>query len=246
MAKRKALSKKIRFEVFKRDKFTCQYCGRTVPDVILEVDHIKPVAKGGQNDILNLVTSCKDCNLGKGARELSDDSVVAKQREQVMEFANKKEQLQMFLEWRDSIKDYEEQQIEAVVKIFKDRTKHTPPVSVREKIKLLIKQYSLNEVLDATDISITQYYNEKRASESLNYAIGKISGIIYNRRKLNDKSMYWFFYLRKICNAEFDYCDDSVLRDVVSNFCEDDFDDAKYYIKSCENWEQFIVHFIDE
>lgn len=28
MAKRKSLSKKIRFEVFKRDSFTCQYCGR--------------------------------------------------------------------------------------------------------------------------------------------------------------------------------------------------------------------------
>ena len=32
MGKRKAISKKMRFEVFKRDKFTCQYCGRSVPD----------------------------------------------------------------------------------------------------------------------------------------------------------------------------------------------------------------------
>ena len=40
MGQRKTLSKKIRFEVFKRDKFTCQYCGRMSPDVILEVDHI--------------------------------------------------------------------------------------------------------------------------------------------------------------------------------------------------------------
>ena len=48
---RKPLSKKIRFEVFKRDKFTCQYCGRMSPDVILEVDHIEPVAEGGDNEI---------------------------------------------------------------------------------------------------------------------------------------------------------------------------------------------------
>ena len=46
-AKRKALSQKIRFEVFKRDSFTCQYCGRKAPDVVLQVDHIVPVAKGG-------------------------------------------------------------------------------------------------------------------------------------------------------------------------------------------------------
>lgn len=62
---RKGLSKKIRFEVFKRDQFTCQYCGKKAPDVILHVDHIQPVSKGGTNDLLNLITSCQDCNLGK-------------------------------------------------------------------------------------------------------------------------------------------------------------------------------------
>ena len=55
--KRRKLSKKIRFEVFKRDNFTCQYCGRKAPDVVLEVDHIIPVAKGGKNNIMNLITS---------------------------------------------------------------------------------------------------------------------------------------------------------------------------------------------
>ncbi|MCK4795228.1 MAG: HNH endonuclease [Desulfobacteraceae bacterium] len=49
--KRKAISKKLRFEVFKRDSFTCQYCGRKSPDVLLEIDHIKPVSKEGKNDI---------------------------------------------------------------------------------------------------------------------------------------------------------------------------------------------------
>jgi len=70
MAKRKSLSKKIRFEIFKRDGFTCQYCGKTPPQVILEVDHINPVISGGDNDVMNLITSCFDCNRGKGAREL--------------------------------------------------------------------------------------------------------------------------------------------------------------------------------
>ena len=70
MAERKALSKKTRFEIFKRDLFTCQYCGATPPDVVLEVDHIMPVAGGGTNDEMNLITSCVDCNRGKGKREL--------------------------------------------------------------------------------------------------------------------------------------------------------------------------------
>jgi hypothetical protein len=70
MADRKGLSKKLRFEIFKRDSFTCQYCGKQPPLVVLVVDHINPVANGGDNDDLNLITSCEECNQGKGARLL--------------------------------------------------------------------------------------------------------------------------------------------------------------------------------
>ena len=68
--KRKAVSKKDRFDVFKRDNFACQYCGAHPPNVLLHVDHIRPVADGGDNDFDNLVTACESCNLGKGARSL--------------------------------------------------------------------------------------------------------------------------------------------------------------------------------
>lgn len=86
MAKRKAISKGTRFDIFRRDKFTCQYCGRTPPLVILHVDHITPVAKGGDNDPLNLLTSCQECNLGKSAKDLAVvpetlSTQVAEQRE---------------------------------------------------------------------------------------------------------------------------------------------------------------------
>lgn len=67
---RKAISKKLRFEVFKRDGFQCHYCGVTPPKAILQIDHIFPVAQGGTNDIDNLITSCQPCNLGKGANLL--------------------------------------------------------------------------------------------------------------------------------------------------------------------------------
>ena len=69
---RKSISKKTRFEVFKRDSFTCQYCGAHPPKAILHVDHIDPVSNGGSNHIDNLITSCDSCNIGKGARLLSD------------------------------------------------------------------------------------------------------------------------------------------------------------------------------
>lgn len=60
-----SISKKIRFEVFKRDGFKCAYCGQSPPTVILEVDHIDPKSKGGKDDINNLLTACFGCNRGK-------------------------------------------------------------------------------------------------------------------------------------------------------------------------------------
>lgn len=67
--KRTPISKGLRWKVFVRDNFTCQYCGRTPKKhgVTLEIDHKIPVSKGGTNELDNLVTSCSDCNRGKGA-----------------------------------------------------------------------------------------------------------------------------------------------------------------------------------
>lgn len=70
--KRKYISKKLRFEVFKRDAFTCQYCGAKPPEIVLVVDHIIPLLLGGKNNILNLITSCVDCNAGKAGTLLDD------------------------------------------------------------------------------------------------------------------------------------------------------------------------------
>lgn len=88
---RKPLSKRVRFEVFKRDGFTCQYCGNHPPGVILHCDHIVAVANGGGDEMDNLVTSCLPCNLGKGARSLS--VVPQSLAEKAAEIAEREEQL---------------------------------------------------------------------------------------------------------------------------------------------------------
>lgn len=69
---RKSTGKRLRFEIFKRDNFTCQYCGAQPPDVVLVIDHVVPVAGGGDNDPLNLITSCETCNQGKSDKPLSN------------------------------------------------------------------------------------------------------------------------------------------------------------------------------
>lgn len=61
----RSISLALRFEVMKKDGFRCYYCGRRPPEVELEVDHIWPVSLGGETEMMNLTTSCFDCNRGK-------------------------------------------------------------------------------------------------------------------------------------------------------------------------------------
>lgn len=55
--------RRIRAAIFKRDDYTCQYCGAR--GVRLECDHVFPVSKGGHHGEENLVTACFDCNRSK-------------------------------------------------------------------------------------------------------------------------------------------------------------------------------------
>jgi 5-methylcytosine-specific restriction endonuclease McrA len=62
--------KLTRREVFRRDNYTCQYCGRRVPD--LTVDHVLPRHLGGMHVWTNVVAACAHCNHHKGGRKLEE------------------------------------------------------------------------------------------------------------------------------------------------------------------------------
>ena len=54
-----------RQNVFRRDRFTCQYCGQGSD---LTLDHVVPKSRGGGDTWKNLVTACNPCNNRKGNR----------------------------------------------------------------------------------------------------------------------------------------------------------------------------------
>lgn len=62
-----AITKRLRYEVLRRDNYSCRYCGRSAPEVKLTVDHVVPVALGGSDEPSNLVAACADCNAGKSS-----------------------------------------------------------------------------------------------------------------------------------------------------------------------------------
>lgn len=71
---RKPLSAKLRALVLSRDRSRCLMCGETpaTPGVTLEVDHVVAVDDGGTDDLENLATLCRRCNVGKSNLRLKD------------------------------------------------------------------------------------------------------------------------------------------------------------------------------
>ncbi len=59
------VSNKLRFQIYARDGYKCKICGQDDEYKNLEIDHIKPISKGGKSTPDNLQTLCKNCNKSK-------------------------------------------------------------------------------------------------------------------------------------------------------------------------------------
>lgn len=181
---RKNIPKSVRFEVFKRDSFTCQYCGRPAPDALLEIDHIVPVSKGGDNSLLNLITSCRDCNRGKTNRELSDNSAVKVQKKQLDELQKRKELMEMMVEWKQEIMNIAEKEVDAIEEYIEAVTGYGLSSHGRSIIRREIRRFGFHEVYTASEISFERYYLN---DTDFDKALYKIGGICYNREKQRDE-----------------------------------------------------------
>lgn len=183
--KRKPIPTKLRFEVFKRDSFKCQYCGHSAPDALLQVDHINPVKRGGKNDIINLITSCAKCNMGKGATPLDDNTAMAKSKKQMDELNERRQQLEMMVKWKEHLTDLEKVQVKAIASIFHQYGFEPSPTGEAE-IRKNLRRFGFDAVYDALKVSIDHYgrYHEgKITKESFDYAARKVGGICFNREK---------------------------------------------------------------
>lgn len=78
---RERIPQSVRFNVFRRDNFTCRYCGRSSPQVVLHCDHSISVKDGGADTEDNLVTSCSDCNFGKSSQSIKRDPLPAAEKQ---------------------------------------------------------------------------------------------------------------------------------------------------------------------
>lgn len=159
--KRKSMSNGTRFEVFKRDKFTCQYCGKKAPEVVLNVDHINPVAAGGSDDLMNLVASCFTCNNGKSDCRLDDSSTVNASRAQAELMEDRRQQVRLMADWQMELAQLVPE-LEAVQYLVGKWDWKLEPAGLKTARKH-VRDFGLEVVLKGIAISFDRYQTQDEA-----------------------------------------------------------------------------------
>ncbi len=244
-------NQKIRFEVFKRDKFTCQYCGRSAPDVTLQADHIDPVSKGGEDDILNLITSCFDCNSGKSNRVLSDDTAIIKRKQQLEQLQERREQLEMMMEWHRELLNLEESTIIQLADFWSELCAGFQlNDNGLESLKRYVKRFGFNEVIEVMKISTSQYLKHdnnaddpsKPTQESAEKAFTYIPKICSNRKASLDKPyMQRLYYIRGILRNRLTYVNEWMAIQLLEkvHLAGVQIEVLENFAKEVKNWTQF-------
>lgn len=189
-----AITKKLRFEVFKRDGFSCVYCGKMPPEVVLECDHIEPKAKGGNDDINNLITACFDCNRGK--RDIPLNKIPNQLSENLEILKEKEDQIS---EYRKYIKKIERRINKDIEKInitfqltYPDRVFNEKFINLT--IKRFIKLLPLEEIIEAMEIGCSRFNDDPER------AIRYFCGVCWKKIKKDDPKdqiVYWWKELSK-------------------------------------------------
>lgn len=246
---RAGISKRIRFEVFKRDSFKCQYCGKSAPDVVLEIDHIIPVAAGGKNDIINLVTACYDCNHGKSDKSLGENNELDKQRKQMEQLNERRNQLKMMAAWKDELIRLEDEQVDLIEKTLCEKTGYGFSPHGRSNCAKALKRYGYSIVFDAVRASIQQYLetnlNGNATEESIDKVFQMYPRVCFHlKNEAENVGERELFYIRGILRNRFDFCDQiaaiSLLRQAtMAGFT---ISELKYFATQAKNWTEWKDH----
>ena len=154
-----AINKAKRFEVFHRDGFTCRYCGRKPPEVVLEADHVVAVANGGGDEVENLVTACFDCNRGKSATPLSEQPESVDER-----MGRRREALEQVEAYNAVVQQERDGRWRVVEKIgvywcdhtYEEKGRHTFGDARAKTVAMFLNKLPLDQIYEAIDIAMSQ------------------------------------------------------------------------------------------
>lgn len=169
---REAISKKRRFEIFKRDGFCCQYCGAKPPKVPLEVDHIIPIFEGGNNHNENLTTACFDCNRGKGKTELG--VVIPTNLEKIERLKLAQAQYRQIKKYIEEASNIIENDINSIMRVYMNYFNgYEFTERFRGSVSQFLKEIGYQEVEEAMHKACSRMYKP-------NHALSYFCGICWN------------------------------------------------------------------
>lgn len=174
------INQTLRFEVFKRDGFHCQYCGDCPPNIVLEIDHIIPKSKGGSDIIDNLVTSCFNCNRGKGNRSLSVSPETLKRKLKLLN-----EQTKQLKAYNNYLYQQERQSQRIINKLNLVFGQYFPNLSMSDNftnntVKRFIKHLPTAKLTEALTMACSKFQTVENIKESANNALQYFCGICWN------------------------------------------------------------------
>lgn len=151
-----SLSVKLRFSIFERDSFTCQYCGEKPPEVILHVDHIISRKNGGGDEEENLITSCRSCNLGKSSRSVDVKSLKKNPfKKKIAEMEERQAQLEAYYAFLRRKTEIEENEMDVFRAAWEDASDDTSTFTDKglQNVRKLTTKYSSTMIFEAMKIT---------------------------------------------------------------------------------------------
>lgn len=204
--------------------------------------------------MLNYVTSCDGCNAGKGARTLDDHSVLAKQRAEVKRLAERRDQVQMMLQWHRGLAFEREYERNALAERWAELA---DPYSLTEKglatASKYLRSFSLGDLLSAMEIAVQNYFIRDKDGEldqaSIDVAWSKIPGIA--RISKLPPELKDLYYIRGIIRKRLNYVNEAEAMELLTDAHDVgiDTDWLKRHAKQVRNWTEWradITKLIEE
>jgi hypothetical protein len=148
--------KRIKYEVFEKDSFKCQFCGKGVPLVTLQLIRIQDTQQNDEwLDTAFLSTSCKICEKKKSG---VDEKILNNGYLSIDELEERLQQLKMLINWRRGMLNIRKQQLANLVSYWE---KKLPGFSVdndqKKFMATYISKYSSDEIKSAMDMAVDKF-----------------------------------------------------------------------------------------
>lgn len=193
-----------------------------------------------------MVTACKKCNNGKSAIELSDNSEIAKQRAALEELNERRAQLEMMFEWRESIDSLDSDILKRLISSVCDKYMCGLTDHGISNLRRSLKTYGLQDTLTAVDICAERYLlpdveTGRFTNASTEMALNKVGATArFLRTEREDPTLAKLLYVRGIIKNRCKYFPKDVTKRLQDWFSRGvTIEELTDFAKAASSWDGF-------